>query len=532
MTDPISLPSLRPVPENIEDYLRDFLKISAHPALEDWLLSLIKGSGHLSTNEDLRWRIFCMIWLAGQFNVDKAWPYLMWFNMNEPVISDHVCELLVEGANELQGHVQLAVWMDQAIDDRLIRFMSEFRNIPAPDNMLPLLQALYTNPRSPEAEAWLLAYIKSTLDNHNSYIRPWRFVTAAWYATCFNHEHGFYYLQQLNQNIDTRSPKDTLSPEDNKLLFDAAKGFNGIPGLMQWIAACPHAEVKTMLREFGHPDLPTVVAEIFSQAPNYDHLREAETWAGEDRQTFQKILNMLEQTNVDLKKATILNLGCGQLASQTLLLSSSGYRVIGVDLAIPPRYLPTTWGQKLKQRKYIKAWQEATASYYETLAQQSALSLRWHKAKIYMADVTRLNFADNSFEIIICTDYLHHTPDVEALLSEAVRVLKLGGVFIADFVPYTALNGAYQVVTPETAWGHLRGMTTTTSVSLNCQQENQTKAALETHFTLEQWILEQDEEAVALLTPSLRAELAAYEEDVLTRKRIFIVAKQRNSRNA
>lgn len=47
------------------------------------------------------------------------------------------------------------------------------------------------------------------------------------------------------------------------------------------------------------------------------------------------------------------------------------------------------------------------------------------------ADVQRLPFQDQSFDIVLAPHMLYHVPDVEAAARECRRVLKPGGVFIA-----------------------------------------------------------------------------------------------------
>lgn len=44
-------------------------------------------------------------------------------------------------------------------------------------------------------------------------------------------------------------------------------------------------------------------------------------------------------------------------------------------------------------------------------------------------DGTTIPYPDNSFDAVICTEVLEHTPDPEKLLSEIKRVLKTGGDF-------------------------------------------------------------------------------------------------------
>lgn len=177
----------------------------------------------------------------------------------------------------------------------------------------------------------------------------------------------------------------------------------------------------------------------------------------------------------------------------------------------------------------MRAWQEATALYYQALTQHSNLKLKWGGVKIELADITRLKFPDHSFEAVICLNYLHHAPDVESLLAEAARVVKPGGVLVANIRPYAALSGAFlPASTP--AWSHLRQTEelffTNSAASLNQWCEQQYQSILEKFFKLEQWQTAQDDQAVARLTPEIRAELADYGEVELARRQVIALARR------
>lgn len=53
-----------------------------------------------------------------------------------------------------------------------------------------------------------------------------------------------------------------------------------------------------------------------------------------------------------------------------------------------------------------------------------------------------LPFGDNSFDVILCTDALHHIKDYEIALPEMHRVLKPGGVIIIQEIHILGLQGA------------------------------------------------------------------------------------------
>ena len=46
-----------------------------------------------------------------------------------------------------------------------------------------------------------------------------------------------------------------------------------------------------------------------------------------------------------------------------------------------------------------------------------------------VGDAGRLPFADNSFDVVICSEVLEHLPDVDAALDEITRIVKPGGRF-------------------------------------------------------------------------------------------------------
>ena len=50
-----------------------------------------------------------------------------------------------------------------------------------------------------------------------------------------------------------------------------------------------------------------------------------------------------------------------------------------------------------------------------------------------VGDATRLDQADGSFDVVVCTQVAEHVPDVDRVLSETFRVLKPGGraIFVA-----------------------------------------------------------------------------------------------------
>lgn len=57
-------------------------------------------------------------------------------------------------------------------------------------------------------------------------------------------------------------------------------------------------------------------------------------------------------------------------------------------------------------------------------------ALEGFDVKLFEADATELPFPDNTFDCIHSFGVLHHIPDVEHVLAEALRVLKPGGIML------------------------------------------------------------------------------------------------------
>lgn len=524
----LELPPLNPVPENISDYVERLLHSATRPpGLGEWLLELIKSSGHLSLGDDMRWRLLCMIWLTAEYDIEQGWPYLMWLNQGEPVIAEHLSDILHEAANDFLCHPQLAAWIANAQDERLINFFEPYRNIPSASRLPTLLRRLMSQ-RQPTAfdeaiEMWLTDYCAYLAVEGSPYMRRWQLLTVAWYAARYNPTDGLTYLRRLSQSAPT------LPMSDNKLLMDTADELNVTPALIQAIADCPEPAVKQMLQDFGHPNLELFVETLLQQPPDFAYLENSVTHAPTDAQTFNHYRDILNQAGISRQTANLLDLACGPLAPLTVMFGGLGYNILGVDLYIPPAYWPVSFIQRLWRGKYVKAWQAATDDYYQTLSRVSGIKVDWKKVNIGLVDLTRLPQTDRSFEGVLCNQYLQHAPDVAGVLAEAARVLKPNGLFVADIRPYPALTGAFLPPDIDPAWAHLRAddVGVPPNTILNQWWEADYRAALEKQFTIEQWLTEQDEFAQTRLTPEIQAELAAYEADELTRQQVIIVARKK-----
>jgi ubiquinone/menaquinone biosynthesis C-methylase UbiE len=111
-------------------------------------------------------------------------------------------------------------------------------------------------------------------------------------------------------------------------------------------------------------------------------------------------LNKLKNSNLENSNIKYLDIGCGNGAKTLLfqhLFKLSKNNVFGTDIA--------TWGPYQKNKK--------------TLPFQFKL-----------INNNKLDFKDNSFDLITCILTLHHIKEMDKIIREIKRILKNGGIFL------------------------------------------------------------------------------------------------------
>ena len=87
---------------------------------------------------------------------------------------------------------------------------------------------------------------------------------------------------------------------------------------------------------------------------------------------------------------------------------------------------------------------------------------RLPQVRLLRGNVCQLEFPDSSFDVVVCRSVLHHIPKPQVALNEMARVLRPGGVVVANFHLYTSHNGSLdpRVMSGDydesLMWAHLR----------------------------------------------------------------------------
>lgn len=67
----------------------------------------------------------------------------------------------------------------------------------------------------------------------------------------------------------------------------------------------------------------------------------------------------------------------------------------------------------------------------ESMAHQLRTNLARYDPNVFVGDASRLPFASDSFDKVLCTGVLMHIPNERPAVSEIVRVLRPGGLFVS-----------------------------------------------------------------------------------------------------
>lgn len=271
--------------------------------------------------------------------------------------------------------------------------------------------------------------------------------------------------------------------------------------------------------------------------------RHTDRFAQEHCAWFARMQRTLQPWLPQLAGLRVLDLGCGLLQWQTILLHSLGARVSGVDMEYvrgdrrPDKYLRIWRSNGLERAVKTLFWDFAYRGRYRAaLAASAPFVLRFDGLDLRQHTAERLPFADDSFDLVASHEVFEHIPDIAAAAGEVRRVLKPGGLAYINVHLYPSISGGHHVEWkyPDEApsqrvppWDHLRQRRFAERPSwLNCLREPAYRAVFEQEFEILVWE-PSAWEGRALLTPDIRAELADFSEDELLKKGVIIVARKR-----
>ena len=250
--------------------------------------------------------------------------------------------------------------------------------------------------------------------------------------------------------------------------------------------------------------------------------------------------------NMDVEKTRILDLGCGQTATQVALFHADGAEIVGIDMEVPTyRMNVRTFLRVLKTNGLERAVKSLTRHvlfdrrFFAELSLQYGKRVPFDGIRTGVMNAASLSFPDNSLDFIYSAWVFEHIDDVPAAIREVNRVLKPSGIAWIGIHLFPSLSGGHHLdwVYPDTSpsgrvppWDHLLHNTHPVNIYLNKYRLDQYRAVFDEHMDLLDENLSYEGEK--LLTPEREAMLrdrGYSREDLLTRRVIFLCRKRVNA---
>lgn len=257
---------------------------------------------------------------------------------------------------------------------------------------------------------------------------------------------------------------------------------------------------------------------------------------------FARMQETLKPYLPDFKGIRALDLGCGLLAWQTIMLHSVGAKATGVDMEYvrgdrrPDKYLKLLQTNGAERAVKTAFWDYAFSQrYYDALQQCSPFPLNRIGLDLRQHTAERLPFDDNQFDLVASHEVFEHIADIPAAVGEIKRILKPGGIAYVNIHLFPSISGSHHMAwkfpdeePSETVppWDHLRQRQFPEHPSwINEKRERDYRPIFESAFEILCWEASVYE-GRALLTPEIKAELPDYSEDELLKKGVIIVARK------
>jgi SAM-dependent methyltransferase len=261
---------------------------------------------------------------------------------------------------------------------------------------------------------------------------------------------------------------------------------------------------------------------------------------------FHQKLTALIRTHVnqDPARVRILEIGCGQRASQTILFQAAGAHAIGIDREVPTYHLRV---KRFFRIIKINGLERAIKSlcrhfcfdhqFFKQLSRRTGKNLPPAGVNVGLMNAAKLAFPDDSFDFIFSSLVFEHIDDVPAAVAEVNRVLKPEGTAWINIHLFPSLSGGHHKdwtdprkwpSTPVPPWDHLRENRYPADHSLNkLRLGDYRRIFAESLEVMAEGLVREGEQ---ILTPQLETELAQrgyHKDDLLVREVAFRCRKRR-----
>ncbi len=270
--------------------------------------------------------------------------------------------------------------------------------------------------------------------------------------------------------------------------------------------------------------------------------RYTERYAADHCMWYQRMRDTIAPYLADVQGVRAIDVGCGLLQWQTIMLHSQGADVTGIDLEYvrsdrwPDKYWILWRKNGLARAVKTAFWDYAfRGRYLRALEKRSPFSLVTQGLDLRQHTADRLPLDDGTIDLVVSHEVFEHIADVPAAVREIRRVLRPGGLVYVNIHLYPSISGGHHMdwKFPDTQpskkvppWDHLRDRQYPHHPSwLNELRENDYRPIFEEAFQVLVWE-PSVYEGQDLLTPEIEAELCDYSRDELLKKGVIILAQK------
>jgi SAM-dependent methyltransferase len=266
--------------------------------------------------------------------------------------------------------------------------------------------------------------------------------------------------------------------------------------------------------------------------------------ASHDIAYHRELIGYLEKyTGAAVNAARILDLGCGQTATQTALFHADGAKVTGIDVEVPTfAFGLGTFVRTLRLNGPERALKSLArhvlfdARFFGDLSKNYGREVSFKNLDVRVMDASAMEFHDSTFDFVASMAVFEHISDVPGALRELNRVLRPGGIAVITPHLFPSLSGGHclEWLSPDLKaapnvepWDHLRKNEHPAGAYMNHMKLKEYRD----HFRSALDVVEEKitTEGERYLTPELEAELTAKgytREDLLTRTITFFARKK------